>query len=44
MHNLDSSVIQADGLNFYIFYTFLMSLDMDQLYNISCSEMSNHTV
>ena len=36
MHNLDSSVIQVDELSFYIFYTFQKSLDMEQLYNISC--------
>jgi len=36
MHILGSSVIQADELSFYKFYTFLTSFDMEQLYNISC--------
>lgn len=31
MHILGSSVIQADELSFYKFYTFLTSLDMEQL-------------
>jgi len=40
MHNLDSSVILADEQNFYRSYTYLMSLGMDQPYNINASKLT----